>query len=193
METASAVLKLRLGVSCYANVTLASVYISSVKSYNASTGAEVITYMSRLHAGNAMSGNCSLLKAASQSRRLVALDDHAPSPRVPRGHRRLDAPAGSNEVTLGVDVQAPSSGDPQRSAPVVALQTTLGQLTSTNVTNLTSPTGSAVAAVFEPFVTTVAVASGVRPDSVQVVRSGTCGPLLRQIASTLLFFLDRFR
>ena len=176
IETASAVLKLRLGLSCYANVTLASVYISRVKTYNASTGAVVDTYMSRSHAGNIITGNCSLVKSTVQSRGLLALNDGASEQQTlgySPGSRWLEVSSESNEVTLGVDVQAPSSVEPQLSAPVVALQTTLNLLTSTNVTNLTSSLGSqstsAISTVFEPFVTTVAVASGVPPDSVQVL------------------------
>lgn len=191
IEAAAAVLKLRLGLACYANVTLASVYISKVKSFDPSTGVEVITYMSRSHAGNTLTGNCSLIiKSNSQSRGLVAFGDEASELGYSPGRRELVATAESNEVTLGVDVQAPNSGDPQLAAPVVALQTTLGLLTSSNVSNLTS--SSAVSTVFEPFITTVAVASGISPDSVQV----------RYSAATMLSlpfhvspcpFIDRYR
>lgn len=122
-----------------------------------------------------MTGNCSLVKSTVQSRGLLAQNDGASEQQSVGyypGSRWLEASTESNEVTLGVDVRAPPSGEPQLSAPVVALQTTLNLLTSANVTKLTSSSGSqttsAVSTVFEPFITTVAVASGVPPESVQV-------------------------
>ena len=64
---------LRLGMACFINATLSSVFVNSTSSYNSTSGVVTVVQLGSNDPANLATGNCSLL--AASPRRLLAITE----------------------------------------------------------------------------------------------------------------------
>lgn len=161
ISTPSVGLLIRLGIACYINVPVSTVFINGITVFNATTGNSTVISVALTDPVNTATGSCSLLNTTQARRLLKSYAEEAAA------GRRLVGTS-STKVNMGVNVYTAPTDSPSTSSQVLSIQSSLSPLLSATGSNLTVGGGSILSTVFGTFLSSAANASGVPLSSVSI-------------------------